>query len=165
MGRSGHGKSTLINALANREVAVVGEVKPTTTQLEVHQIVFEDVHAAWEVVDSRGIFEATRPDGAPGLGAVEQVQEDMLKHKPDVILHAVAARETRSTSEDIRVGREIRELISGTRGRAADGDRVDADRLAQPGPRMAAGGRRPQDGDPQGDARLRRQGHPRRPGV
>ena len=65
MGRSGHGKSTLINALANREVAVVGEMKPTTTQSEVHQIVFEDVHAAWEVVDSRGIFEATRPDGAP----------------------------------------------------------------------------------------------------
>lgn len=111
MGRSGHGKSTLINALANREVAVVGEVKPTTTQSEVHQIVFEDVHAAWEVVDSRGIFEATRPDGAPGRGAVEQVQDDMLKHKPDVILHAVAARETRSMSEDIRVGREIRELI------------------------------------------------------
>ena len=111
MGRSGHGKSTLINALANREVAVVGDVKPTTTQSEVHQITFEEVHAAWEVIDSRGIFEATRPDGAPGRSAVEQVQEDMLKHKPDVILHAVAARETRSMSEDIRVGREIRELI------------------------------------------------------
>ncbi len=111
MGRSGHGKSTLINALANRDVAVVGDVKPTTTHSEVHQIAFEDVHAAWEVVDSRGIFEATRPDGAPGRSAVEQVQDDMLKHKPDVILHAVAARETRSMSEDIRVGREIRELI------------------------------------------------------
>ena len=40
----------------------------------------------------------------------------MLKHKPDVILHAVAARETRSMSEDIRVGREIRELIKRNSG-------------------------------------------------
>ena len=111
MGRSGHGKSTLINVLANREVAAVGHVKPTTTQSEIHKIEFPQVQAAWEVVDSRGIFEATRPDGAPGRSAVEQVQEDMLKHKPDVILHAVAARETRSMSEDIRVGKEIRELI------------------------------------------------------
>jgi uncharacterized protein (DUF697 family)/predicted GTPase len=111
MGRSGHGKSTLINALANREVAVVGDVKPTTMQSEIHQIDFKDVQAAWEVIDSRGIFEATRPDGAPGRTAVDQVQEEMLKHKPDVILHAVAARETRSMSEDIRVGKQIRELI------------------------------------------------------
>lgn len=111
MGRSGHGKSTLINALANRDVAVVGDVKPTTTESEIHKIEFKEVHAAWEVIDSRGIFEATRPDGAPGRNAVEQVQEDMLKHKPDVILHVVAARETRSMSEDIRVGKQIRDLI------------------------------------------------------
>jgi uncharacterized protein (DUF697 family)/predicted GTPase len=111
MGRSGHGKSTLINALANRNVAIVGDVKPTTTESEIHKIEFKEVNAAWEVIDSRGIFEATRPDGAPGRNAVEQVQEDMLKHKPDVILHAVAARETRSMSEDIRVGKQIRDLI------------------------------------------------------
>ena len=110
MGRSGHGKSTLINALANREVAVVGHVEPTTTQSEIHRIEFPEVNAAWEIIDSRGIFEATRPGGAPGRNAVEQVQEDILKHKPDVILHAVAARETRSMSEDVRVGKEVREL-------------------------------------------------------
>jgi uncharacterized protein (DUF697 family)/GTP-binding protein EngB required for normal cell division len=111
MGRSGHGKSSLINALANREVAVVGDVKPTTTKSEFHQITFADVHAAWEVIDSRGIFEATKPDGAPDGTAVQQVQADLLKHKPDIILHAVAARETRSMSEDIRVGKEIRTLL------------------------------------------------------
>jgi uncharacterized protein (DUF697 family)/GTP-binding protein EngB required for normal cell division len=111
MGRSGHGKSTLINALANREVAVVGHVEPTTMQSEIHRIEFPEVHAAWEIIDSRGIFEAMRPDGAPGRNAVEQVQEDILKHKPDVILHAIAARETRSMSEDVRVGKEVRELI------------------------------------------------------
>ncbi len=111
MGRSGHGKSTLINALANRDVALVGHVEPTTTQSEIHRIEFPEVHAAWEIIDSRGIFEATRPDGAPGRNAVEQVQEDILKHKPDVILHAIAARETRSMSEDVRVGKDVRDLI------------------------------------------------------
>jgi uncharacterized protein (DUF697 family)/predicted GTPase len=111
LGRSGHGKSSLINALANREVAAVGDVKPTTTQSEFHQIQFADVQAAWEVIDSRGIFEATRPDGAAAGTAVQQVQDDLLKYKPDIILHAVAARETRAMSEDVRVAREIRELI------------------------------------------------------
>ena len=102
-------------------------------------IEFPEVHAAWEVIDSRGIFEATRPDGAPGRNAVEQVQEDMLKHKPDVILHAVAARETRSMSEDMRVGKDDpRPHQDEARRRAADGDRADADRPAGPGPRMAA---------------------------
>jgi len=37
-------------------------------------------------------------------------------HKPDVILHVVAARETRSMSEDIRVGKQIRDLIKKKQG-------------------------------------------------
>ncbi len=136
MGRSGHGKSTLINALANRDVAVVGDVKPTTTHSEVHQIEFKEVHAAWEVIDSRGIFEATRPDGAPGRTAVEQVQEDMLKHKPDVILHAIATRRGQVDVARRRwwrgraasAAKDVRDLGKAKiKRRTADGDRVDAD--------------------------------------
>lgn len=56
-GRSGAGKSSLINALANREVAEVGDIAPQTSESKTYNISFSERHASWEVIDSRGLFE------------------------------------------------------------------------------------------------------------
>lgn len=107
VGRSGHGKSSLLNAIANRKVAEVGDIKPTTAATIPYEIVFEDRYATWSVVDTRGIFETTRPDGALGEDAVKILKEDIVKYKPDIILHVVAASEIRNLSNDLRVFEEV----------------------------------------------------------
>jgi uncharacterized protein (DUF697 family) len=122
LGRSGHGKSSLLNALAGREVAEVGHVRPQTPGADPYLITFEDVFAEWQVVDSRGIFETptaagagagSRGAGGAGAGGdgapapVEQAKRDILRYRPDVILHVVTASEARALAQDFRVFAEI----------------------------------------------------------
>jgi uncharacterized protein (DUF697 family)/GTPase Era involved in 16S rRNA processing len=111
LGRSGHGKSSLLNALAGREVAEVGHVRPQTPGADPYFITFEDVFAEWQVVDSRGIFE-TPVGAAGGMDPVEQVKADIRAYRPDVIFHVVTASEARALSNDFRVFAEIqREIV------------------------------------------------------
>lgn len=70
LGRSGHGKSSLINALVGRKVAEVGDIKPRTIGADPYYISFPEVYAGWEIIDSRGIFETTTPEGAPQKDAL-----------------------------------------------------------------------------------------------
>lgn len=107
VGRSGHGKSSLLNALANRQVAEVGDIKPTTPASVVHEINFNDRYATWSVIDTRGIFETTKPNGALGEDATEILKKDILKYKPDIILHVISASEIRNLSNDLKVFKEI----------------------------------------------------------
>jgi uncharacterized protein (DUF697 family) len=123
LGRSGHGKSSLLNALAGREVAPVGHVRPETPGADPYFITFEEVFAEWQVVDSRGIFETPVLAGSgsgsgsgggrvAGLDPVDQAKEDIRRYRPDVILHVVAASEARALSNDFRVFAEIqREIV------------------------------------------------------
>ncbi|MGI8648945.1 MAG: GTPase, partial [Rubrobacter sp.] len=102
MGRSGHGKSSLINALAGRKVAEVDDIKPRTIGADPHYISFPEFYAEWEIIDSRGIFETTSPEGAPQQDALTQVKEDIRRHRPDVVLHVIAAPETRTLQNDFK---------------------------------------------------------------
>ncbi|MEQ9364981.1 MAG: GTPase [Leptospirales bacterium] len=106
-GRSGHGKSSLINALAGREIADVGDIKPTTPESTPYLIHFEEQFSAWQVIDSRGIFETTRPDGAPATDAVQVLKQDLLKYKPDVLMHVISSPELRNLAPDLKLMREI----------------------------------------------------------
>lgn len=106
-GRSGHGKSSLINALAGREIAEVGDIKPTTPESTPYLIHFEEQFSAWQVIDSRGIFETTRPDGAPATDAVQVLKQDLLKYKPDVLMHVISSPELRNLAPDLKIMREI----------------------------------------------------------
>lgn len=110
MGRSGHGKSSLINALAGREVAEVGHIKPQTVGADPYHVSFPEVYAEWEIIDSRGIFETTTPEGAPQKDALAQVKEDIKKHRPDVILHVIAAPETRTLQNDFKAFAEVQKV-------------------------------------------------------
>lgn len=107
VGRSGHGKSSLLNALANRQVAEVGDIKPTTPESVAHEINFNERYATWSVIDTRGIFETTKPDGALGEDATEILKRDILKYKPDIILHVISASEIRNLSNDLKVFKDI----------------------------------------------------------
>ncbi len=111
VGRSGHGKSALLNALANKQVAKVGDIKPTTIGSEVYQIVFEEECSEWTVVDTRGIFETTTPEGGLEVDVIELLKTDIIDYKPDIIIHVVAATELRNMSEDLGVFREVSSLI------------------------------------------------------
>ena len=119
MGRSGHGKSSLINALAGRKVAEVGDIKPQTVGADPYHISFPEVYAEWEVIDSRGIFETTTPEGAPQKDALAQVKEDVRKYRPDVILHVIAAPETRTLENDFKAFAEIQKVVKEQSGTLA----------------------------------------------
>ncbi len=110
LGRSGHGKSSLINALANKKVADVGDIKPTTKESEVYTIMFEDVFSTWSVIDSRGLFETTSPEGGEGEDVAEMIIEDIKKHSPDIVLHVIAATEARNLSNDFEFYKKIQQI-------------------------------------------------------
>ncbi len=95
-GRSGHGKSSVINALAGRKIAETGHVRPTTPQALAHLITFPERFATWQVIDSRGIFETSAPGGAPTPDATQALRDAMLKYRPDVVLHIISTPEVRA---------------------------------------------------------------------
>ena len=116
MGRSGHGKSSVINALANKYVAEVGDIKPTTPDTIPYEITFPERYATWQVVDSRGIFESTKPDGAVADDAMALLEEDIVKYQPDVIMHVVSAPEIRNLGNDLKAFRNIYNKLSRATG-------------------------------------------------
>ncbi len=107
VGRSGHGKSSVINALANKYVAEVGDIKPTTAETVPYEITFPERYATWKVIDSRGIFESTKPDGAVSQSAIKTLEADLIKYQPDVIMHVVSAPEIRNLKNDLKVFGDI----------------------------------------------------------
>jgi uncharacterized protein (DUF697 family) len=119
LGRSGHGKSSLINALARRKVAEVDDIRPRTAVAVPYTIRFEEVFAEWQVYDSRGIFDTTAPEGAAGVDAVEQLLADVAEFRPDVILHVVAAPEARTLSNDFAVLDRVQARLARETGTAA----------------------------------------------
>jgi uncharacterized protein (DUF697 family)/predicted GTPase len=108
MGRSGVGKSSLINALANREVAEVDSVEPTTVESTQYHISFTDRYASWDVIDSRGLFESVSPDGDVPADTVELVREDLEEYRPDVIIHVMSPDQVRAGKEDFETVKKLR---------------------------------------------------------
>jgi uncharacterized protein (DUF697 family)/GTPase SAR1 family protein len=108
MGRSGVGKSSLINALANREVAEVDSVEPTTVESTPYHISFSEQYSSWDVIDSRGLFESVSPDGDVPADTVDLVREDLKEYQPDLILHVMSPDQVRAGEEDFETVKELR---------------------------------------------------------
>ena len=115
-GRTGHGKSSLINALAGKEVAAVGRVSPRTEQGFRYEIDFPGRYATWSVIDTRGIFESTPPEGAEHRSSEEVLIQGIRQYRPDVLFHVISAQEVSTLSNDTRVFERIQSEIKGKDG-------------------------------------------------
>ncbi len=114
MGRSGAGKSSLINALANKEVAGVGDVEPETDEAEKYHIQFPERHASWDVVDSRGLFESIPAGEELPEGTVKKLKQDIQQYNPDIIIHVLTPDQARAGEEDFNtIDEDLREEIPG----------------------------------------------------
>lgn len=111
LGRSGAGKSSLINALANKDVADVGTVEPTTVHSDIYNISFSERYASWDVVDSRGLFESVSPDGDIPEDTVALVKEDLKEYRPDILLHVMTPDQVRAGEDDFETVSKLREEL------------------------------------------------------
>lgn len=107
-GRSGAGKSSLINALANKEVADIGTVEPTTIESQLYPVSFPERYADWEIVDSRGLFESVSPDGDLPANTIEFMKEDLQKYRPDILLHVMTPDQVRAGEDDFEAVKQLR---------------------------------------------------------
>lgn len=110
VGRSGAGKSSLINALAGREVAEPSPVKAGTAAATRYSVEMPNGEA-WTLVDSRGIFDPDKPDGGPNANAVKQLEVDLAEHKPDIVLHVLPCNGIRNASEEATVVRDLTQKL------------------------------------------------------
>jgi uncharacterized protein (DUF697 family)/GTPase Era involved in 16S rRNA processing len=110
-GRSGAGKSSLINALSNKDVASVGAVEPETLESELYNISFPEMYSDWEVVDSRGLFESVTPDGELSDGTIEFMKDDIEEYRPDVLLHVMTPDQVRAGEDDFKVVSDLEEEL------------------------------------------------------
>lgn len=111
VGRSGHGKSSLINALAGKQVAKVNDVRPETKGSEVHLISFPEYYSTWTIIDTRGIFDTTKPLDATEDDSLKVLEDDIIKHKPDILMHVINIKELRAFSNDLDAFKRIRKKI------------------------------------------------------
>lgn len=112
-GRSGAGKSSLINALAKKDVADIGAVEPETVTSEKYHIQFPERHSNWDVVDSRGLFESVPADEDISGGTIEAIQEDITQYNPDIVLHMLTPDQARAGKQDFETLRKLEEQIPG----------------------------------------------------
>ena len=110
-GRSGAGKSSLINALANRPVADTGAVKPQTIESQLYHIEFPDRYSSWDIVDSRGLFESVAPNGDVPADTVEFMRQDLNEYKPDILIHVITPDQARAGKKDFETVQNLREEL------------------------------------------------------
>jgi uncharacterized protein (DUF697 family)/predicted GTPase len=100
LGSAGVGKSSLINSLANKQVASISHSSPETPKSKKYDISFPDRYSNWEVIDSRGLLEIKAPDGSSSKDVISMMRKDIEKYKPDVLLHVTTPDQLRSGTEE-----------------------------------------------------------------
>jgi len=108
IGRTGVGKSTLVNALCGQYLAEVSDVRVGTRVAEVFSY-RSFGRTLFEVIDTRGLGE--RSTGEDAGGAVEDLRGAVEEFSPDAVLFLQKADERGYRDEDVRILREIRTMF------------------------------------------------------
>ena len=110
-GRRGAGKSSIINAIFNEQVAKVGPVVSETGKAKWHK--FRNNKGAIEILDTRGIGDRTKPESANFATAIDDIKDAIDKVCPDAILFLCKAKEVDAhISQDIANVKKIQIFIS-----------------------------------------------------
>ncbi len=98
IGRTGVGKSSLINAICESYVASVNDVNSCTKEVEIHKIV-RDGRLIMEVCDSRGFAESESISKGPS--AEELLIEQVNQFTPDVAIFVLDATRRDDIQSDV----------------------------------------------------------------
>lgn len=115
IGRRGAGKSSLINAIFNQKVANVGSVLSETGKAEWHK--FENAKGAIDILDTRGMGDATKPESANFEEAIDDIKSGIKQLCPDAILFLCKAKDVDAhITNDVENVITIRKYIIDTHG-------------------------------------------------
>ncbi|NEO99433.1 MAG: protein kinase [Symploca sp. SIO2E9] len=93
-GRTGAGKSSLVNAIMGKRFAKVRVDKPETLDLESYS--FERNGRKLEIVDSRGVGETSKKDPA-----FQKAIDYIVQEKVDILLFVIPAKERGYVTQDV----------------------------------------------------------------
>lgn len=106
IGRTGVGKSSLINALSSSYVAVVSDVESCTTETKVYPC-YDGDRKIMEIMDSRGISESISTDER--VTAEDQLLNDISNFNPDVVLFLLAATHRDNIDKDVEFLKKVKQ--------------------------------------------------------
>lgn len=111
IGRSGAGKSSLINAICGLKVAEVSDTKPETGKAEWKNYYHNGTDLV-HILDTRGLQESTAPrQNDSAATPYHSIMQAVKKQCPDVILFLSKATDRAATEEDINICESIHKEI------------------------------------------------------
>lgn len=105
IGRTGVGKSSLINALSSSYVAAVSDVESCTTETKIYPC-YDGERKIMEIMDSRGISESISTDDR--VSAEEQLLKNISDFNPDVVLFLLAATSRDNIDKDVEFLKKVK---------------------------------------------------------
>ncbi len=105
IGRTGVGKSSLINALSSSYVAAVNDVESCTTETKIYPC-YDGDRKIMDIMDSRGIAESISTDDR--VTAEDQLIQDISDFNPDVVLFLLAATHRDNIDKDVEFLKKVK---------------------------------------------------------
>ena len=103
IGNTGHGKSSLINALSGNYIAKVDPTRSCTMTTERYEIKDTDNNELFSILDSRGINESTTTPEA----AEDALLKDLDTFTPDAILYVHSSINRDGITEEVHFLKEV----------------------------------------------------------